>query len=749
MSVLVLSLCALLASGPQSSSLRGRVVDARTQAPVADARVLLAAVTPDGDVLDATGRTTQTDADGRFEFTALTPGPHVVAITTVGYLYVRRQVDVASASGVELVVPLAEGAGTYQENVTVTADSAGDEPAITARRLGPAELQELRGVATDDPMRAVHALPGVATGDDFQAGFSVRGSPFRHAGVTIDGVPAAALLHVVRAEANSGSISMINTDILSGATLVVGARPARDGDWLGPTLAFELRDGSRDRTGGRVALSGTSASTALEGPIGRARRGSWLVSLRKSYLDWLVRQVESGFASTIGFWDGHLKTVFDLNERHSFNLIVIGGDAAYQERDASSANALSRARSGSTLALLRWQHRAARFLQNHRFFFLGSVFQNIGSRQQELARGYTQQIGWQGDVTMPAAGGWLISTGGAIDRALAGQTARRFTFEEPAGLADVGVRSSGFLATTTAAWLEVRRLTSRGSLTVGARATSRTGIDGVFWSPWVAVAHRSGRTTFRAAAGGSTQLPDPLTVFGDPEMARPERAASLDAGASHELTPTVTWSVDAFVRREWNVWRSEDDRLDPLTAEPVFSRPFSIALPTLDGHARGVDVIIRRHAPARLTGWAGYTWARARVHDRQTRERFDADFEQRHTLNIVLSGRLSYRSAVGLKFRGGSNTPLVGYFESSPHGLQLSSLRNRVRLPTYARLDARATRTFTFSRRRLTLFVEVMNVLDRENVGPADPSVRASLQVTGFAERLIPRVPSAGFVVEF
>jgi hypothetical protein len=42
-----------------------------------------------------------------------------------------------------------------------------------------------------------------------------------------------------------------------------------------------------------------------------------------------------------------------------------------------------------------------------------------------------------------------------------------------------------------------------------------------------------------------------------------------------------------------------------------------------------------------------------------------------------------------------------------------------------------------------------MNVLDRENVGPADPSVRASLQVIGFAERLIPRVPSAGFVVEF
>ena len=137
------------------------------------------------------------------------------------------------------------------------------------------------------------------------------------------------------------------------------------------------------------------------------------------------------------------------------------------------------------------------------------------------------------------------------------------------------------------------------------------------------------------------------------------------------------------------------------------------------------------------------------MRDRVTGEQFDADFDQRHTLNVVVSERLSYRSAIGMKLRVGSNTPLIGYFEPSPEGLRLSAVRNRVRLPTYARLDARATRTFTFARRRLTLFVEVMNVLDRQNVGPADPSIRASLQVTGFAERLIPRVPSAGFVVEF
>jgi hypothetical protein len=80
-------------------------------------------------------------------------------------------------------------------------------------------------VAADDPMRAIQALPGVATGDDFQAEFSVRGSAFRHVGVVIDGTPAPLLLHAVRAAGDSGSIAMINSDVLQRAALFAGPHP--------------------------------------------------------------------------------------------------------------------------------------------------------------------------------------------------------------------------------------------------------------------------------------------------------------------------------------------------------------------------------------------------------------------------------------------------------------------------------------------------------------------------------------------
>jgi hypothetical protein len=344
----------------------------------------------------------------------------------------------------------------------------------------------------------------------------------------------------------------------------------------------------------------------------------------------------------------------------------------------------------------------------------------------------------------------MLEAGAAVESLRASQTRRRYERTDEDEL--VAVAHDGPIARvrTTAAWIGARRPTNHGSVTLGARGSGRTGVRGVAWSPWIMADHRVGTISLRAGAGGSAQFVDPLVVLADDSAPGVEHARSADVGFSHAVTGTTEWSVDAFVRGESSVLRSAaDDRLDLVTGERLVAPPFPAAIATLDGRAYGVDVTLRRRSAAGVAGWAGYTWARTRVRDTITGERFDADFDQRHTFNMVLSGRLSYRSAVGLKLRVGSNTPLVGYFERDGEGLRLSAFRNRVRLPTYARLDARATRTFTFSRRRLTLFVEVMNVLNRENVGPADPSVRASLQVTGFAERLIPRVPSAGFVVEF
>ena len=53
-------------------------------------------------------------------------------------------------------------------------------------------------------------------------------------------------------------------------------------------------------------------------------------------------------------------------------------------------------------------------------------------------------------------------------------------------------------------------------------------------------------------------------------------------------------------------------------------------------------------------------------------------------------------------------------------GLVVGGTRNQVHLPRYARLDLRADQQFTYRGRRLTLFVEVLNALNRANYGRAN-----------------------------
>ena len=62
----------------------------------------------------------------------------------------------------------------------------------------------------------------------------------------------------------------------------------------------------------------------------------------------------------------------------------------------------------------------------------------------------------------------------------------------------------------------------------------------------------------------------------------------------------------------------------------------------------------------------------------------------------------------------------------------------------------RANRTFTWEHKRLTLFVEALNVYARKNVRPASSGIDGrTFQVFGLFDTLFPLVPSVGFLIEF
>ncbi len=727
-------------------AIHGRVVDAETGGPIAD--VLVSA--------EASDRRATTGSDGRFVLEGVPAGPRTLVASIVGYALARRGVTVVADAALDVTLPLSPGTGAYTERLTVRpADAPPRQAAPVEFRMRSADLQELRGVLADDPFRAIQAMPGVATGDDFRAEFSVRGSDFRQMGFAVDGVPALWLVHGPRAVTDTGTVAMVNADVLAEIGLTSGAGPQPYGNRTGAWVQSVLREGSRDAVRVSGSLSGTGASAVIEGPIGGARRGAWLASVRKSYIDWLIAQLDIEENSRFGFTDGQSKLVVDVSPGHQLQLAGVAGRSRYREVDETSdANDIALADTTTGLVIGTWRSTLGQsFVLTQRATWAGLTYDNRGGAGQSLAHGTEHTAGYRLDATA-APTPWLASDLGiAVDRDTAGFTFWQYS---ATGFTVPALRS-------TSRWSHDRwraggylraRVTPRADVTLdsGLRLDRESLFGAASASPWLLARWSlAPRWSLAAGAGLTWQvaelslLPPPGT-FATPGL---ERARSADLSAEYRLSPSLGLRASLYHRAEAGTLRF--DASQPRLVDGLVRRPAATNLWTnaIDVAARGVELTVRRTAATGLVGWVSYGYGTTRATNRVTRDRYWADFDQRHQVNVYLSQRLGTHTSLGAKFRYGSNMPVPAYLAGSAAALTPSARRNEVRLPAYARLDLRASRTFHWSTRRLTLFAEVLNALGRDNLGRTSGTIRPSGVVSGFTESLFPRLPSAGLRIEF
>lgn len=736
MPVLVLLLAVLRST---TVNVTGTVVDARTGAPLS--RVLI--------MLEATGLATHTDAAGRFSLPS-PPGAHRLFISVVGYALARR--DLLIQPGLApLRIPLAEGTGTYTEAVTVAADRfVPAEPAVPSQHLlGSADLQNLRGVLADDPLRAVQTLPGVVAGDDLRSEFSVRGSPFSQINMTVDGFATPYILHTVRAiedYSSSGSVAMINSDILQDVALLSGSYPQRFGNRTGAEVDFRLREGSREHRQTRIAVSGTNASTVLEGPFGSAR-GSWLVSARQSYLDLIVRQVADGVQ--FGFSDAQAKLTFDLTSTQRLDLAFIAGRSSLEERDPDlDVDERFIARNASIIAMPGWRRLTPRTSLSVRTMTALNFFRNTTPEGVRLDEGEDVQAAWRVDGSYAASHSVFFE--GAVDADWTRQERSRQRSIAGRYRTINDFRADG---TRRGAYGQVRL--SAGSLTLvpGARLDHWTVTGDTTASPWgQAQLGLPAGFTLRAGAGIYQQFPGFEQVIGALASAttRPLRARHYDASVEQRLGAALRWQVTAYLRDESGFYRrpnAETRLVNGRVVSGVRTAPF---VQGLAGSARGLEFLVQRKSASGVAGWISYAYGRTRHDDDSVGESFFGDMDQRHTFNVYGFFRASDRSSFSAKARVGSNVPAPGYYQAVNDIVLLSEQRNELRLPAYARVDLRANRTFNWSRSRLTLFAEVINMLNRDNVRFNPPSInRFSLEAHNIFEQMVPILPSVGVLIEF
>jgi hypothetical protein len=729
-----------------TGTIAGTVVEARTAAPLAAVLVRV----------QSTGQQAFTDADGRFEIRDVPAGPQTLLVSVVGFGLVRKDVIVSAADVVTVTIPVAEGASTYVEDVAVSGNAFREaEPGVSSQSvLGSRELLALRGLIADDPFRAVQVLPGVATGDDFRAEFALRGLGPPNIGISIDGVDSPLLFHTVRGVQDTGSLGLINSDILESAALLAGPHPQRLNSHLGSRLDFTTRDGSRDRLTVRGMISASASSTVWEGPLGSSKKASWLVALRKSYIDWLLRKIDSTTDATFGFTDGQAKFSFDLTPRQSLRVSVIAGRASLRETDdPPDANTLDPAVNTTLIGNVQWRFTpSAKFATSQQIYILDAKYTNRVFDGRTREEGSDRDLTWRGSAQWNPWNGHLVEFGAQAQSLTATRIDRRFTSNTEQLL----LNASGD-AWSAAGWAHYRWTPHpRFSITPGVRYEHWQLYDQSRASPWLLaeVGVRSG-TRIRLGAGiqhQSATIEQSMFVPAGSQL-RPESASTIEAGIDQRLGSALRLNLAAYRRQDKDGFRAvnaevriENNRV-VVPNNPHFEN-------TLTGETNGVEVVLERRSVNGLNGWLSYAWNDTQLEDParagHAAETFPSDFDQRHTVNAYVAYRWSGRTSLSARMRYGSNFPIQGYIAQDANGYVLSAQRNAIRLPAYSRLDLRADRTFTYRKSRLTVFLEVVNAMNRDNYRPNSPSINInSRRVFEPLESLFPLLPVAGVLIEF
>jgi len=390
----------------QAPNVSGIVIDDRTEQPIRSVLIYV----------EGQPSFSETDVTGRFSVT-VPKGKQKITASVIGYALLSTDIEVAGAP-VEMTIRLSEGAGAYTERVTVSGSLRGESDAVPgSTSLHGRELENLRGAVLDDPLRAIQALPSTTATDDFYSQFAVRGNPFRYVGLNVDGVPSRYLLHTVNGIVDGGSIAMINSDTLGSVSLLPGSYPQRTGRQMGAEVDLTTREGSRDQFHGRAGLSGTSAGFLGEGPFAGGK-GSWLASIRRSYLDYLIKRIdpEAGFA--FGFVDAQVKVAYDLNPQHQVSITTLVGRAVFEEGDSNiGVNDIQDGINRAWLTTLSWRYiPTSRFAVTQRLFSTGVDFDNDNRAGATIYAARFHDLGWRADASLSLTSRVVAEFGGDVEQ---------------------------------------------------------------------------------------------------------------------------------------------------------------------------------------------------------------------------------------------------------------------------------------------------------------------------------------------
>ena len=714
----------------ETGTLTGTVTEAGTGEPVLNAMVRL-----------DDGRGSLSDERGRFLLVGVPPGEYELTVTGMGWegttldgVQIRK--DETTVLGVTLntlVISLAE--------MVVAPSTYGflKDPLVPAQTMTREEMRAVPQLG-DDLFRAVDRLPGIST-NDFTARLYIRGSRGDEVVTLMDGLELYEPFHLKQWDA---VLSILSSETVGDVDLITGGFPAEYGDRSAGVFSLKSIEPRTDRTRTSLGLSFMNLSGKSEGGFAEGR-GGWLLSARRGFMDIVfnIANVDGDFHPA--YYDVFGKVNYELKPGHrlSAQLLHAGDDLQGSDDDDKSRH---EDLYGSSYLWVIWDAELSDALSS-RTILSGSRINkdrhgqdfdqegavrtlDVRDKQETLYLGLKSDWAYEFSPRVLFKAGLDLKQGWADYSYDLWRTDYVPNYTDPAGPGLYPTRTTLDLVTdpsglAAGAYIANRiRLSDPLTAEFGLRYhyADYTG-EGRF-SPRVSAAYQlSPGTTLRGAWGHYAQsqsLHELQIADGETLFYPTQDAEHRILGLEHILRDRVSLRLEAFQRQTsdpFPEYRNLVDKVEAVWEEGPGDR---VGIFPDRSRSQGIEFLAKGSLGAR-TGWsAAYSYSKSEDHVGD--KWLPRPQDQRHAtqLQFTVKPTSAWSFSTAWQARTGwpaseqfyeittlaTGDPIVGNFFGELYGL---------RLPTYQRLDLRASRRFDLSKGALYLTLDLFNALGREN----------------------------------
>lgn len=301
-------------------TVRGKVYDVETQAPIPGANIAIS-----GFALGGSSTT-----DGSFRVSNVPVGRHDIVATFVGYESATLP-NMIITSGKEVVLNIGlKQSVRLMEQVVIKGNTRKDRPintmaSISARSFSVEETRRYAG-GLDDPARMASAFAGVTVGNIQDNAIIIRGNSPKGVSWRLEGVEVPNPNHFAGGNvAGGGFVSIFSSQVLANSDFYTGAFPAEYGNALAGVFDMKLRVGNNEKREYTAQIGVMGIDFASEGPFKRGGSSSYLFNYRYS---------TAGLLSKIGiipsdqvpvYQDLSFKLNFPTAKAGTFSVWGVGG----------------------------------------------------------------------------------------------------------------------------------------------------------------------------------------------------------------------------------------------------------------------------------------------------------------------------------------------------------------------------------------------------------------------------------------